>query len=297
MCADDLPQYDDDDYLGDKGVRLVDQIVSDELRWIFRDFRKADLGIDAQIELVSPEKRGTGRLIAVQIKCGHSYLAEQTDSGFVFRGQSKHLRYWIEHSLPVVVILCNPDDGKCYWQEVSGANTEPLKKAWKLVVPYKNVLSIDSTYALSNIAGRPQHGDIVKALMYGFLHEKYTRKIEICSILELPRDYHKYEFLAKIAGEMVMIDVHHDQYGRVSVEDLAEVIRLKKYNESQCGATKLHIYVSSESRCALNFTTEVRQYIASQPDVTVFPVLYSRSPMLWLSELGDDGRELEFWPD
>jgi hypothetical protein len=297
MDANDLPQYGDDDYLGDKGVRMVDQIVSDELKWIFRDLRKADLGIDAQIELVSPEKRGTGRLIAAQIKCGPSYLAERTDAGLVFRGKNKHLRYWIEHSLPVVVILCNPDDGKCYWQEVSGANTEPLDKGWKLVVPHKNVLSIDSKHALSSIAGRPQHGDVVEALLYGFLHEKYTRKIEICTTFELPHDYHAYAYLAKIAGEMVMIDVHHDQYGRIRVEDLAEVIRYKRWNEEQCGATKLHIYASSESRSALLFTAEVKQYIASQPDVTVFPVLYKRSPMLWLSELDSEGREVEFWSD
>lgn len=76
-----------------------------------------------------------------------------------------------------------------------------------------------------------------------------------------------------------------------------EVIRYKKGNESQCGANKLHIYVSSESRSALRFTAEVQQYIACQPDVTVFPVLYKRSPMLWLSELDSEGREVEFWPD
>ncbi len=297
MDNDDLPQYGGDDYLGDRGVRMVDQIISDDLKWIFRDLRKADLGIDAQVELVSPEKRGTGRLIAAQIKCGSSYFAEQTEAGFVFRGKNKHLKYWIEHSLPVVVILCNPEDGKCYWQEVSTANTEPLAKGWKLVVPRKNILGADSAYALSNIAGRPQHGDIVAALLYGFLHEKYTRKIEICTIFELPRDYHAYAYLAKISGEMVMIDLHHDLYGRVRVEDLADVIKYKKGNERECGATKLHIYVSSESRSALSFSTEVQQYIASQPDVTVFPVLYQRSPLLSLSELDSEGCEIQFWPD
>jgi len=60
-----LPSYGERDYLGDKGVRLVDQLISDNLRWIFRDLRKIDLGIDGQIELVDEEKRGTGRLIAI----------------------------------------------------------------------------------------------------------------------------------------------------------------------------------------------------------------------------------------
>jgi len=41
--------------------------------------RKADLGIDAQIELVNPERRGTGRLIGAQIKCGESFFKETVD--------------------------------------------------------------------------------------------------------------------------------------------------------------------------------------------------------------------------
>lgn len=297
METEDLPQYSDDDYLGDKGVRMVDQIISDDLRWIFRDLRKADLGIDAQIELISPEKRGTGRLIAAQIKCGPSYFKERTESGFVFRGKSKHLRYWIEHSLPIMVILCDPVDGKCYWQEVSTANTELLTKGWKLIVPFTHILGAGSKHALTSLAGRPQHADIIEALLYGFLHEKYTRKIEICTLLELPRDYHAYAYLAKISGEMVMIDVHHDQYGQVRVEDLEDIVRWKDHNERQCGSTKLHIYVSSESRGALRFSESVREYIASKPSVEVFPLLYSKSPILWLNELDVDGREVQFWPD
>ncbi len=296
MSLNDLPQYDDEGYLGDKGVRMVDQIISEELRWIFRDLRKADLGVDAQIELVNPEKRGTGRLIAAQIKCGESFFAEPTDAGFVFRGKSKHLRYWVEHSLPVLVIICDPSSGECYWQEAIGANTEPLQKGWKLTIPRSNALSSDSAYALSQIAGRPQHGDIVEALLYGFLHEKFTRKIEICTTFELPRDYHKYAYLAKIEGEIVMIDVHHDQYGLVRVDDLAEIVRWKEYNTKQCGATKLHIYVSSESKNALRFSLDVRKYIASQKDVSVFPILYERSPLLWLNEMDDEGNAIQFWP-
>lgn len=234
MTHNKLPRYSDEDYLGDKGVRLVDQIISERLRWIFRDLRKADLGVDAQIELVNPERRGTGRLIAAQIKCGESFFSESTDAGFVFRGKSKHLRYWIEHSLPVIVIICDPNSEECYWQEASAANTTPLKNGWKLTIPRGNVLNGESEYALSNIAGRPQHSDIVTALLYGFLHEKFTRKIEICTTFELPRDYYKYAYLAKIENELVMIDVHHDQFGLVQVDDLAEIVRWKDYNAEQC---------------------------------------------------------------
>ena len=83
MKYDQLPSYGEDSYLGDKGVRLVDRIVSDDLRWIFRDLRKADIGIDGQIEIVDKKQRGTGRLLAVQIKCGTSYLSEVSDEGYI----------------------------------------------------------------------------------------------------------------------------------------------------------------------------------------------------------------------
>lgn len=55
MEAEDLPQYGGYDYLVDKGVRMVDQISSDDLRWIFRDLQNTDLG---KSELVSPENSG-----------------------------------------------------------------------------------------------------------------------------------------------------------------------------------------------------------------------------------------------
>lgn len=297
MNIDELPQYNDKDYLGDKGVRMVDHIISEDLRWIFRDVRKADLGIDAQIELVSPEKRGSGRLIGAQIKCGKSFFSESNDTGFVYRGEGKHLKYWIEHSLPVLVIICDPDSNKCYWQEVSGANTEPLDKGWKLIIPHTNILNAKSAYALSIIAGRPQHGDVVEALLYGFLHEKYTRRIEICTIFELPRDYHKYAYLVKINNETVMVDLHHDLYGAIRIGDIEEIVHWKDYNTQQCGAKKLHIYVSSESKNALMFSSDVKQYLAGLEDVTVFPVLYTRSPLLWLSELDEEGNEIQFWPE
>lgn len=67
---------------GAKGVRIVDAIVHDELRWLFRPRERRDLGIDGEIELVDKQdekRRGTGRLIAVQIKCGESFFSEEDD--------------------------------------------------------------------------------------------------------------------------------------------------------------------------------------------------------------------------
>lgn len=297
MKNDQLPSYNEDNYLGEKGIRLVDLIVSDELRWIFRDVRKADIGIDGQIEVVDEKQRGTGRLLAVQIKCGTSYLSEASDEGYTYRGDRKHLKYWLEHSLPVILVVCDPQKERCYWQVVTGANTNPLENTWTMVIPKSNLLGVTSKDQLQTIAGHPQHKDIIELLLYRFLREKYRRNIEICTILELPRDYHKYAYLAKLKDKVVMIDFHYDMYGRVTVEDIDEIVRWKEYNNRVCGPNPLHIYIVSESRNALNLSPGVVEYFKSQNDIHYYRLLYSRVPFFELYELDNDGEVVTIWPE
>ena len=291
------PSYDDTAYLGDKGVRMVDQIVSDEMKWIFRDIRKNDFGIDAQLELIDERKRGTGRLLAAQIKCGTNFFSEENTEGFVFRGDKKHLLYWLEQSLPVILVLCNPETGICYWQEVSSASTIELDVGWKIVVPKVNVLCENSKRQLTQIAGRPQDRDIVEVLLYRLLHEKYIREIEICSLFELPRDYHKFAYLAKIKGEMVMIDFHYDFTGRITIEDVAEIIRWKDYNDRVCGPNPLHIYLVSKSKRALALSSELKNYLESVSGVVYFRLLYLDRTYFWIDELDKNDAPITFWPN
>lgn len=89
-----------------RGVRMVREVVEERLGWIFREQERRDFGIDAHIEVVS-EQHATGRLVAAQIKCGPAYLRERVaaNRGYVYRGRLKHLVYWLNHSLPVMLIL------------------------------------------------------------------------------------------------------------------------------------------------------------------------------------------------
>jgi hypothetical protein len=161
MKSEQLPSYSDLAFLGDKGVRLVDGIVSDELKWILRDLRKDDIGIDGQIEIVDKKRGATGRLLAVQIKCGDTYFSEEFEEGYIYRGEIKHLHYWLEHSLPVIVVICDAHMGICYWQEVTSSNTRLIKKTWKMIIPKSNVLSSHSKNSLTKLSGHPQHKDII----------------------------------------------------------------------------------------------------------------------------------------
>jgi len=74
-------------------------------------------------------------LVALQIKSGASWFNEQDDVGFVYRGDRGHLNYWLEHSLPVILILHNPETHQTFWQAITVSNVSLTGKAWKISVP------------------------------------------------------------------------------------------------------------------------------------------------------------------
>lgn len=123
-------------------------VVISQLRWLFREQPTDDFGIDAQIE-VCEKGDVLGQLLALQIKAGASYFKEQNAGGWWFRPASKHVEYWLNHSLPVLVVLVDPADGGCYWQRVSEDSLERSRAGgWKLLIPRDQKLGSESAAAL-----------------------------------------------------------------------------------------------------------------------------------------------------
>lgn len=133
------------------GIHAIGLIVTEELNWIFREQPIEDWGIDAEIEVVD-DGVPTGRLIAVQIKAGESYFNEEIKDGFVYRGTQRHLAYWQGYSLPVVLILYNPNTKSAYWELVREGVIEHTGLGWKIVIPKANQLEKASAAALRKIA-------------------------------------------------------------------------------------------------------------------------------------------------
>ena len=131
----------------DTRVALVQFIVGKELGWIFRSQLSADIGIDAHVEVVQ-EGKATGRLLALQIKSGESWLRESTTHGVVFRPKAKHVKYWLGHSLPVAVVLVDVDKEDAYWQFVTKETVVSTGKGWKMTIPTSNTFAAPSASAL-----------------------------------------------------------------------------------------------------------------------------------------------------
>src|SRR5260370_9496677 len=120
--------------------------------WAFRSQYVKDYGIDAHTEPFDGPHQPSGRLLALQIKAGDSYCREEADGAWWYRGENKHLRYWLGHVLPVLVVLYNPDSKTLYWQHVTEDRVEYTDREWKIVIPRHQVLSAGAAAELRAIA-------------------------------------------------------------------------------------------------------------------------------------------------
>lgn len=137
------------------GVSKADHFFSSH-GWLFREQHLHDHGIDAQVEIVKNGKP-TGDLIAIQIKSGTSYLSERTNNHIVFRTDDNHIQYWFGHSLPVILILYDPQEDACYWENISEETIVSTGKGWKVAVRIDKILTKESLAELREITQPPPY--------------------------------------------------------------------------------------------------------------------------------------------
>jgi hypothetical protein len=133
-----------------EAVTAVEAAVVRELGWYPREPPAPDYGIDLYVE-AAVDGRPNGRMLAMQIKGGASFFTERTDDGVVFRGEQRHLDYWLVHSLPVVVVLYDPDDQMILWQAVTPETAHSTGEGWRLVIPRAQRLDASSAGALEEL--------------------------------------------------------------------------------------------------------------------------------------------------
>nr|WP_309688253.1 DUF4365 domain-containing protein [Armatimonas sp.] len=120
-----------------------------EFGWIFREQPIVDVGIDAHIEY-SPAGHPTGQLIAVQIKTGPSYFRDTGDH-YSFRGELVHLDYWINHSLPVILVGHLPDSKETVWARIGSDTIRRIPTGWCIDIPKTNVFGKEAKEILKGI--------------------------------------------------------------------------------------------------------------------------------------------------
>jgi hypothetical protein len=134
------------------GVTQVAHAVQKQLRWLFRNQPEEDFGIDAHVELVE-DGRVEGKLVALQIKTGASFFRERAEDGWWFRPDDDHVRYWTDHSLPVVLVLADISNERCYWQVINDSTLVTTSGGHrKVLVPEDHLLDESARHPLREAA-------------------------------------------------------------------------------------------------------------------------------------------------
>jgi hypothetical protein len=120
------------------GVAAVSEKICEELRWLFRE-PSSDFGVDAQVEIADDDIL-TGKLLGLQIKSGESFFKERTPNTIIYRGDKEHLQYWLNHKLPILIVLYDPATDTAYWEQVTEDRAVDTGRGWKLEVPFSQVL-------------------------------------------------------------------------------------------------------------------------------------------------------------
>ncbi|MDG1068556.1 MAG: DUF4365 domain-containing protein [Sulfitobacter sp.] len=132
---------------------------------ILREQHVSDHGIDAQLEVFDGDI-ATGRLIAVQIKSGPSYFKSQSHAGVWHRFSNRHKDLWVNHSLPVIIVLCDLDVEMCTFVHVTDERCVSTGNAWKIHVPAANLFGPSTAQTLIDLAS-----PVVPVSEYGIMTE------------------------------------------------------------------------------------------------------------------------------
>ena len=147
------------------GVLAVETFFNDILGWMYRRQVEHDYGVDAEVELTEGNRRSTGILFKVQVKCGPSYLGKGDSENIWLYVDKEKMAYWEGLSLPLVLTIHDPAAKKTYWAHVTQATAHQTPTGWRINVPRHQILAKSSKAALEAIAkgrrGRPAAGQTV----------------------------------------------------------------------------------------------------------------------------------------
>jgi hypothetical protein len=285
----DRPAYSTSQRVGEEGVRLLGLAVGRGLGWVVRDQPTSDFGIDAHVEVIK-DGLATGKLIAVQVKCGSSWFRSPVAGGWRFNADAKHLNYWREHSLPVLVVLCRPDDNACFWASVSPSSTSRLPPGPTIIVPSGNRFDEASRTALTEL-GHARSTIPLSHLVRSFLSDKYGSRIQVASIIESPRDWHYFDELAMFDQRTWAIWILEAQERPLDDELVQDASTWLAYNDRQVGGDLegVMLYLVARTPAALPSVAEIRRVQCAEPRLQVTRILLTDGD---LEEIDDDGYAL-----
>lgn len=103
--------------LGEQGTSLISLAIS-KMGYVWRPTSQHDTGIDGEIEIRDVASGVvSGLSLKVQSKAVSNFENE-SDDGFVYRAHQRDVDYWLQHNVPVILVLSRPRTNEVYWLPV-----------------------------------------------------------------------------------------------------------------------------------------------------------------------------------
>ena len=157
------------------GVLEANIIFTKKMQWVFREQPLVDVGIDALIE-ESVEANPTGKFLAAQIKGGKGNVHE-TKTSYTHYISNVHQHYWLNLSIPIIIIVHITEHELAYWEFVSNDTLVKTKKGWKIEIPKSKILNENSVEELRQIIKSNVQSDFLSQFLNGNVSEEEIYKI------------------------------------------------------------------------------------------------------------------------
>jgi hypothetical protein len=141
---------DDSDSAGRISLYAAGRVSAQLPGLLFREQRSGDTGLNAHLEITEDFPRA-GKTIGLQVRSDENTHLEHSARGYICRGEMSHLVYWLQHAVPVVVMIHERKSGQILWEFVSAENIEIEGQEWELVVPYNQIYNAEAVAAISSL--------------------------------------------------------------------------------------------------------------------------------------------------
>jgi len=153
MSEHPFPQLTPSKQKGNIGQTFFANFVHQLLNFSYRPVpQELDYGIDGHIDIVTGENV-TGRTLAIQIKCGDSYFAPNTEGDIKYTGENKHLNFYLNTPTPIILVVLNSNCSEGRWVQFKKEILMPSTNGWHIEIPSQNTLSKDIVETWTKIAG------------------------------------------------------------------------------------------------------------------------------------------------
>ncbi|MEQ3656488.1 MAG: DUF4365 domain-containing protein [Dokdonia sp.] len=184
------------------GVNATESIFLKEFGWITRRILESDMGVDMEVEICE-NQNPTGQLIGVQIKSGNSYFKEDRFGNIIYRGSQTHLDYWLNHSLPIIIVLHNPDDNTTIWQKISSETITSTGKNWKVEIPKSQILN---KTAMNKIIEMNKYPIYFQRLQRLAIHKKLIERIYQGQQIIFEIDFWANKSIGQASTKIILVD-------------------------------------------------------------------------------------------